>query len=281
MPPERYRPPSFVNAFGRRGGGSGRDAMALPSGLATGPDGLVWVADTGNDRVLAWTPDGRPHRVVGVGRLAAPMDVAVAGDGSVFVADTGNDRVVEFDAAGTFVRQFGAGDLTTPRGVAVDSSGHVLASDPVAWRVRAYDVSDGSLAQTYTKKMSAPQGLAVDASGDLWVAQNSGFDAWESPVVRYASEGSPMRSLGGAASNTFGGLSNPAYVCLDGAGHVLVTASDYGWVSVFRTDGAFAGTFGAAREPLLRFPSGIVVAGTQIYVADAWSNQIQHYEASA
>ncbi|MEW5959131.1 MAG: hypothetical protein AB1801_15475 [Chloroflexota bacterium] len=38
-----------VAAFGRYG--SEEDAFGLPAGLALGPAGSVWVADTGNNRV--------------------------------------------------------------------------------------------------------------------------------------------------------------------------------------------------------------------------------------
>lgn len=279
-PAERYRPPQFIDAFGLPGGGSQRRAMLLPSGVSVGPRDLIWVADTGNDRVLAWAPDGTPFQVVGEGTLSAPMDVAVAADGSIFVADTGNDRIAHFDEDGNLLGSIGAGDVIGPRGVAVDADGHVFASDSGTWRVREYDAGDGSLVQTFKDKMSAPQGVVLDPTGNVWVTQNSGYDAWQSPIVSYAPDGSELSSVGNAVSNTFGGLSNPAYLALDGAGHVLVT-SDYGWVSVFDMTGPFLGTFGAGVHPTMRFPAGIAVDGAEIYVADAWTNQLLHYRAAS
>lgn len=48
--------PGFRQSFGQR-------VLAGPHGVALAPDGDVWVADTGHDRVAEFTPSG--HLMVG------------------------------------------------------------------------------------------------------------------------------------------------------------------------------------------------------------------------
>lgn len=268
-------PPDFVGAFAGPGGGRGQ--LAMPAGLDVGADGVVWVADAGNDRVQAFGAGGRPLRTLGSGMLAEPADVAVVGDGSVLVADGGNQRVVHLGPDGSMLGELGSGLFTDPRGVCVDSSGLAYASDAARSRVLAFDLASGEVARTYRRQMSAPRGVAVDGSGTLWVAQSTAYDAYVPPVIAYGSDTAVLGTLGTAAASTFGALSNPAYLACSGSSHLLVAAGDFGWVSMFRTDGPFLGTFGTRHSESMRFPAGIAARGSEIYVAEAWNAQILHY----
>ena len=99
-------------------------------GYATfAPDGKLWVADTGNDRVVVFernaagelVPVSPPPALAG---LDDPMGLAVDGDGSIFVADSANHRVRRYDAAFAHQADFGthgagANQLDTPGGLAL------------------------------------------------------------------------------------------------------------------------------------------------------------------
>ncbi len=82
-------------------------AFSGPTAVAVGVEGTLYVADTGNHRVIAVSPDG-PHRILaGVGdpgfsgdggpanlaKLSSPQGVMAHPDGSVWIADSGNSRV--------------------------------------------------------------------------------------------------------------------------------------------------------------------------------------------
>jgi len=66
------------------------------------PSGVVYVADSGNDRVQAFDPQGRFLAQWGAdgsdpGEFSDPTGLAVDAGGSLYVADTGNNRVERFD----------------------------------------------------------------------------------------------------------------------------------------------------------------------------------------
>ncbi len=210
--------------------GSGAGQLDHPQGLAFGPNGSLWVADTYNDRILEFLPPfstgmvasvaiGQPNRTGSAPGLSAraldhPTGIAVDAAGDLWVADTGNNRVLEFRppfATGmpaTLVlgqSGFTSGlpgfdsptGLASPSGVAVDANGTLYVSDTGNNRVLAFappfstgQAASGVLGQTnlYSGGAGAgpgglldPSGIAVDPRGALWVA-----DAGNDRVVRYS-----------------------------------------------------------------------------------------------
>ncbi len=134
-----------------------------PWGVAVGPNGSVYVADTWNHRIQKFTEDGRPIKMWGqYGQPVAelpesrssfwgPRGIAVDSQGRVFVADTGNKRIVVFDADGNYITEFGSagldpGQFDEPVGVAISPKGTVYVTDTWNQRIQAFIPSeDGAL----------------------------------------------------------------------------------------------------------------------------------------
>src|SRR5690606_7517129 len=71
--------------------------LARPTGVAAGPDGTLYVAESEAGRVTAFSPGG--EAVLTIGGLIEPTDVAVGAD-RLYVLDAGAGRVRAFSLQG-------------------------------------------------------------------------------------------------------------------------------------------------------------------------------------
>ena len=105
--------------------------LALPTDVAVGPQGRIYVVDGGNHRVLAFDRAGRYLFSIGregsaAGEFRGPVGIGVDGAGRVYVADSGNHRIQVFDASGRILHGFrvtSGGAAVRPVDVAVDGRG--------------------------------------------------------------------------------------------------------------------------------------------------------------
>ena len=126
--PVTYIPERQTNYFGKYGG------LKSPEDLFIDKEGFLYVADTGNNRILKL--DGRMQVIREYSgedntRLNNPKGVFVHSNGDLFIADTGNQRILHITQEGTYVEEFVKPDselitdnLTfNPSKIAVSSTG--------------------------------------------------------------------------------------------------------------------------------------------------------------
>ncbi|MSR43876.1 MAG: hypothetical protein EXS15_00745 [Phycisphaerales bacterium] len=165
-----------------------KDDNGKPTGLSMGPDGLLYVADTHEHRVMVFDRDGEIVRAIGSygqkpGEFVYPTDVAFAPDGRLFVSEYGgNDRIQIFDASGTFLRQFGhpgqeVGAFARPQSLVFSKDGSELfVADSCNHRIQVFS-SDGVFKRTLCQAGAEPGALAypygIDSldDGTLLVAE--------------------------------------------------------------------------------------------------------------
>ncbi|MCB0072171.1 MAG: TIGR03663 family protein, partial [Caldilineaceae bacterium] len=177
---------TFVRKWGYFNGTNGElgDPYALfgPRGIAVDGQGNLLVADTGNKRILQFTPAGELVNQVGgggviLGRFEEPTDVAVdPRDGAIYVADAWNQRIQKLgpDLAALAewpTYSWESTDRYHKPYLAVDGQGRVYASDPSMYRVFVY-APDGQLQATFgnfgpeLNRFGLPNGLAIDPTTD-------------------------------------------------------------------------------------------------------------------
>lgn len=239
---------NFVLAWGSKGvvdeGTGDAGKFNEPWGVAVGPDGSVYVADTWNHRIQKFDADGNFLTMWGhFGNDEAPdafwgpRGIAIGPEGNVYVADTGNKRIAVFDANGASLDLIGSGgydpgQFDEPVGVGFSASGVLYVADNWNQRIQMF---------------------SPNAVGEYIFAKE-----WE--ILGWASEG----------------FENKPFLALDAQGRVYVTDPDYYRVLVFDATGNFLTMWGDYGFDATTFnlPMGIAIgADGEVYVADAGSEE--------
>lgn len=163
------------------------DGFWGPRDAAIGPDGNVYISDTGNKRVRVYTLDGEWVRDIGSGgtgpgQLDEPTGLAIHSDGRLFVADTWNRRISVFALDGTFLTSYPVRAWYDEFGnrpyLALDESrGLLYITDPDGGRVLVYN-TDGDCIGAFGRlnreapgpsEFSTLGGIATDVDGNVYL----------------------------------------------------------------------------------------------------------------
>ena len=284
--------------------------MNAPRDIAVAPDGTLYVADSGNNRIVhldtegnllhAWGTYGASDYTNGVmapeGSFNEPWGVAVGPDGSVYVADTWNNRIQKFTAEGEFVTmwgQFGAAESNYhfwgPRGVAVDEKGQVFVTDTGNKRVVIFDGSGNHLAVfggagMGVGQMDEPVGIEIDTQGRVYVA-----DTWNDRVQVMLPDGENALSYSTNITWDIDGwygdsLDNKPFLTVDSKEHVFIADPLMGRILEFDLAGNFLqgwGGYGSGTAEI-GIAGGIAAdADGGVWVSDALYHRLMHFSVPA
>ncbi|MGH8487836.1 MAG: RHS repeat-associated core domain-containing protein, partial [Gammaproteobacteria bacterium] len=203
--------------YGGDGGPATQAKLWTPSGLALGPDGSLYIADSGNNHIRRVGPDGVITTVTGTGhygyagdggpatqaKLFAPSGLALGPDGSLYIADTDNNRIRRVGPDGVITTVTGTGQyryggdggpatqaqLFYPRGIALGPDGSPYIADSYNHRIRrvgpdgvittvtgtgqgGYGGDGGPATQA---KLYYPRGIALGPDGSLYITDSYNY----------------------------------------------------------------------------------------------------------
>jgi sugar lactone lactonase YvrE len=214
----------------------------------------VYIADTGNNRVVKVSPTGKQTVVLGTG-LKSPEGVAVDAAGDVFIADTGNNRVVKVTPKGVQSTLPITG-LLGPTGIGLDAAGDVYIAD--SGNNRVVELTPAGVQSVVTTAVDTPEGLAVDAAGDVFLA-----DGNDNRIVEVSAEG--VLSI---VSTQRGGT--PEGVAVGTSGDVYAAYTDNNDVVHVTPSGATTSVPATG----LSGPEGLAAAQSDVFIADTGNNRV-------
>lgn len=277
--------------------GSGEGQFTTPRNVAVGPDGSIFVADSGNHRIQVFAEDGR--FLTGWGQFGAepgqfnePWGLAVDEE-FVYVADTWNHRIQKFTHEGELVGAFGQngspfdetdsglGLFYGPRDVALVDDDRLAVTDTGNHRIQLMDREGNFLSSVGSQgsqpgQFNEPVGLDTGPGGNVFMA-----DTWNGRVQELTPELFPVNEwlINGWYSQS---IDNKPYIAVDSANRVYVTDPEGFRVLVFDSSGAYLarfGTYGAGPDQFA-LPVGIAIdAQDNVYVVDAHNNRVVKYPA--
>jgi len=272
-----------------------------PRGLALAPDGSLYVADAGNNRIQHLSQAGKVLQVWGSfadiskgaapgGTFNEPWGVAVGPDGSVYVADTWNYRIQKFTADGKFLLMWGTGpaegntQFYGPRGLAVDSLGHVFVADTGNKRIVIFDANGNYLGEfgspgAQLGQLDEPVDIALDAQGNAYVT-----DTWNQRIQVFTPDATRLVYTASAAWDVDGwsgnGLDNKPFITVDPTGIVSVTDPELCRVISFSASTGKATRVwdGCAAGTAFQLPIGVLLDGSGgLWVTDATNGKLVHF----
>jgi len=162
-----------------------------PTGIAVDIAGRLWIADTGNRRVLYW--DGR-NRVYGtpldesVG-VARPVSVACDANHTLYITEGVVEDIIFYRNYSLKTGSLGANRrLHAPQQVAIDAQGRIYVAESGADRLHVFSPEGESIVtfDTLSKRMGSlksPSGVALGPNGEVYVADTHNHRvvhlAWE------------------------------------------------------------------------------------------------------
>ncbi|MBY0010852.1 SMP-30/gluconolactonase/LRE family protein [Paenibacillus typhae] len=223
---------------------TGSSLFNAPAGMAYGPDGNLYIADSGSHAIRKVTSAGMVVTLAGNGKLGSadgkgktatfyhPEGIAVTDSGIVYVADTLNHLIRKINPDGTTVTLNASSARVVERypGVVVPSGSY----------------KDGKLA---TALFNEPTGLALDAKGNLYVSDSG------NQRIRYIDFAADQVSTlaGGTRANT---------------------STVYGKNALYVAGGY---KDGAAKNAAFNFPKGIALdASGGLWIADSLNHVIRY-----
>jgi len=223
-----------INTFGRQ-----NLTLLQPQAIDTGPDGTIYIVDSGHHRILLLDPQLNLQRIVGgfgfgYDQFDRPTDIRAGSAVNIFVADYNNQRILRYDRQFNFISE--------------------LVSNPGA----APEFQFGGVLS-----------LVIDSRNNLYLLEQSA-----NRIIRFNGEGSPESVFGGYESGP-AGLTDPCQLELLSGNRIAV--SDPGRSSILIFD-LFGSYLEELSHPLMLRPCGLAAVENGLWIADSQAGLLFYYD---
>lgn len=271
-----------IQGYDGDGGPALQAMLKRPAAVAVDRNGLLYIADTDNQRIRKIDARGVISSIAGSGetgfagdngqavnaKFNKPQGIAVDGAGNLYIADSGNHRIRKVDANGLISTIAGSG-------------------------VQGFS-GDGGAATA--ARLNEPSALVVDDAGTVYFADRRNYRIRKisnGKISTVAGTGQPRYSLD-QQSPLSTALFNPIGLAMDRAGNLYVSEyqadrvrriSPEGVVVTVAGNGSkgFMGDGGEPTAALLDSPRGLAInaTGSQIFIADSLNHRVRKVSASS
>jgi tetratricopeptide (TPR) repeat protein len=288
----------------------GESFFENPNDMYVTEDGEIYVADTGNARIVVGDLDSEEIKVIGEGVLTTPMGVFVTENKDVYVADRDAESIFVFNKDGELIQTYGKPDsplygdslsflpikitvndagimyvicesntngiveiAPTDGGTFLGYFGTNYASTSLQTIIYRAILTDEQRAKMVSNIPSTPTNLAIDLKGLIY-------------TVTRGDEDLTLKRLNIAGNNLIDGTDYVDYPTAVAAGNHdnVYVADQQGFIYEYSNDGELLFVFGGKDDGTQRIGLSTMLSSIQIdtedriYVLDSDKAQIQVYE---
>ena len=251
-----------------------------PSDLVGDTSGTIYVADTGNHRLLKMNAQGEVIAQWGAGKEAGlfyyPMSVTIAGNGNIYVADSGNHRIQQFSKTGEWINAWGhmgqeSGQFFWPSGIA-SYADQLYVADEYNHRIQVF-TQDGQWVRSWGEKgesadqFNQPCDIAIDSEGRVFIADRNHYR-----VQEYTLKGDYISTLKGHVDSS---LFMPVSIMIDQNDVIYVSDTQTSRIIHWTNNDSYGRTWRQYSDHEMIAPSGMMYSNDSIYIADTGHNRVQ------
>lgn len=269
-----------IKSIGSTGKNSGQFIKQM--GISIDPDGNLWVADTGNDRVQKFDSGGNflleiGKTGTGKSEFSQPVDVSAENGFYLYVSESKNQRIQKFRLNGTFQNIIPISNnnkKVSLYGLASGKLNEVFVSEDEEDKIIVIGTSNNILRSfgiygRGNEYLNNPKGIAIDNKGRLYIA-DSGNDCIK------------IFDLYGGYEKTIGAnkLKSPSGVSIDRHNNIYVADTGNNSIKVFSEHNELISYQEKYGDTLLSSPTDVLIVNSQtedydkLYVSDTGNDRI-------